>query len=573
MAFLDFRLRHLLESPVPETDPLRVLVQFEGDVGALKDAGFAPSSVIGDVAAGSIPFERLRELQEHESVLIIEPSRCLKDEVDASCVAIGLVNPATDLRTIPAYGEGALIGIIDSGFDLTHPCFRSANGGTRILVAWDQAKDCSSGLPPPKFPYGIEYSRQFIDEKTAQNEILIIANKTGGGGHGTQVGAIAAGSGSFGVLTGVASLAELILVVYRNDVPIGGSAFVIDAMRYIADTARALKKPVVINISQGDQIGAHDGTSLLERAIDNLVRQEQVLVVVSAGNERNGPVSHRACGTVKQGKDFVLPFTLDQRQDLNLDTIELWYGSKDRFAIELKTPAGWCTGTIPPDSSSIIRFPFGNTAAAFSDVNHPANAECHVGIIFNETSQWDRDGEWQLIISAENVKDGAFDVWADRPGSFTAIGFTQHTSDSTTVTLPGTSREAITVGSFVSRPAVGFKGLEVKGQIETGSSFGPTRDGRIKPDLVAPGALVLTPGARPVVCPACVVPRRGTSFAAAHVSGAIALMWGLWPELPAAKIRKALYSTARKDNFTGRRANSSAGFGKLDIKRAYTWLR
>src|SRR5437879_4059518 len=73
----------------------------------------------------------------------------VRDHMDISVIEINLVEPITGLRLVPSEGRGALIGIIDSGFDLTHPSFLDARGKTRIVAAWDQVNLSGSGGAPP----------------------------------------------------------------------------------------------------------------------------------------------------------------------------------------------------------------------------------------------------------------------------------------------------------------------------------------------------------------------------------------------------------------------------------------
>jgi subtilisin family serine protease len=571
----DFKLRHFQHTCAHPEERVHVLVQFRNDVSAIADLGFQITSVFGDIAAGSIHVGNLDKLKGHPNVSFIEASRTLKDETDVSAVAINLVDPANDLRLVPGGGRGAIIGIIDSGFDLTHPCFSSAQQKTRIIAAWDQAnihKD--EGASPAGFGYGIEYTQDFINAQLAARKILVVKNQEGAGAHGTYVAGIAAGNGTpHGIYKGIAPEADLILVTYRNDVPVGGSAFVLDAIHYIQEHARVSGRPVVINISQGDNLGAHDGMSLLERAIDNLVGLGRVQVVTSVGNERGGPVSHHAHGELEQGHDLVLPFTLmqDNSHPVNDDTIELWYRRGDRFAVALRTPDGWTSDFVPAGTSAIIKFPAGNQAHIYSEANHPTNGDNHIGIILEKGAGWSV-GTWSLILRGEEIRCGDFDAWADRPNAVTVIGFERYQSDASTVTLPGNGRRVITVGGFISRPERERKTNEIKGGIAPGSSIGPTRDGRVKPDLTAPSTLIMAPRIRTDNYPECYDPLSGTSMAAPHVTGIIALLWALWPGLTAGQIRAALYSTARKDTFTGATPNTSWGSGKLDAEEAYKAL-
>lgn len=141
---LDFKLRHWCEIAQPE-ERVRILLQFRNDLSKLEKLGLRVSSQAGNIVAGSIPMKNLTKLSDHPSVVYIEATRALKDETDVSAVDIGLIDPVTGQRVIPGRGRGGLIGIIDSGFDLTHPCFRVPYplDNTRILAAWDQTP-CST---------------------------------------------------------------------------------------------------------------------------------------------------------------------------------------------------------------------------------------------------------------------------------------------------------------------------------------------------------------------------------------------------------------------------------------------
>jgi subtilisin family serine protease len=572
----DYKLLYLQRQSLAE-ERIRVLVWFRNNVSSLAEAGFLKTSVAGDVAAGSVPAERLDELSAHRDVIFVETSGGLKDETDLSAVAINLVNAETGSRLVPGNGRRAIVGVIDSGFDLTHPCFSDAEKRTRIIAAWDQVNvDGAEGEPPHGFDYGIEYGREQIDRLQAGGKILVIKNEKGFGDHGTSVAGIAAGNGApEGIFVGVAPEAELILVAYKNTVRAGGSAHLLDAICYVRERARAASRPVVINISQGDNLGAHDGTSLLERAIDNVVAEGDVLIVTSAGNERAGrEIQHRhARGEVRRGVNFVLPFQLlaSANMPVDGDGIELWYRRGDRFAVALRPPGGAPSAFVAPGERRPLDFPPGATAHVFSELELPTNGDNRIGIIFEKGEGW-LPGRWELILRGEEVNRGDFDAWADRPNSVTVVDFPEHRADASTVTLPGNARRAITVGSSVSRPPPGPMSVEVRGGISSSSSIGPTRDGRVKPDITAPGSLITAPPMRREGSPVRFVQQRGTSMAAPHVSGTIALLWGLWPGLTAGQITSALYSTASNEPLNGVTPNTCWGHGKLDAEAAYKTL-
>jgi subtilisin family serine protease len=556
---------------------LRVLLQFKNDLAAVERVGFQVTSRAGDVVAGSVPFDRLHELMNHPEVGLVEGSHHFKDEMDVSVVSCNLIDDTTEERLIPSFGRGAIIGVIDSGFDLTHPCFCDEQGKTRILAAWDQVNiENAAGKPPDKFGYGVEYTQDALDQQILEQRILVIRNHPQGGGHGTVVAGVAAGNGlPEKVFTGIAPEAELVFVNYNNDRPIGGSAFLLDAIRYITDHARCYGKPVVINLSQGDNLGAHDGTSLLERAMDYIATQEGVLFVNSAGNESRG--LRHARGQVEPGKNHELLFEVKQTESnvVSGDTIDLWYRGEDHFDVTIKTPDGWESPLIKPDTEEVIAFSDGNQAYVCSETDYPANHANRISLILEEGKQW-KDGVWQLVLRGKESKRLVqFDAWADAPNDVSVITFPEEATDVCTVTLPGTATQILTVASFVSRAAKGLAAESPKESIGPLSGRGPTLSGDPKPDLAAPGFFIMAPGTRRTISG----PnsnnyqfRSGTSLSAPHVTGVAALFLSLNPALTAGQIADALRSTTRYDSFTKDVPNPIWGAGKLDAGAAYKVL-
>ena len=167
------------------------------------------------------------------------------------------------------------------------------------------------------------------------------------------------------------------------------------------------------------------------------------------------------------------------------------------------------------------------------------------------------------------MEQGVFHAWIERPGELPVITFAEPT-DNCTTTLPGTSRGIITVGAFVSRPLPQFD-VEVAGALAPFTSFGPTRDGRIKPDLTAPGFGIQAPTVHTNGSGNYVL-SHGTSMAAPHVTGVVALLRSLKPGLSAEEIKTILQNEARLDLFTGIPPGREWGKGKLNAKAAFEAL-
>lgn len=149
-----------------------------------------------------------------------------------------------------------------------------------------------------------------------------------------------------------------------------------------------------------------------------------------------------------------------------------------------------------------------------------------------------------------------------------------------TVGMPGTARNAITVGAYVTKnnwmnfEDKYFSRNSVLNDLASFSSIGPTADGRLKPEIAAPGDVTasalgkdsgykdfdvrILPGGKHVVL-------QGTSMASPHVAGATALLLAVNPMLTAEDVKNAITGTAVQDAITGSVPNNRWGYGKMDI--------
>jgi Subtilase family len=173
-------------------------------------------------------------------------------------------------------------------------------------------------------------------------------------------------------------------------------------------------------------------------------------------------------------------------------------------------------------------------------------------------------GRWKIVLTGRVINDGSFHAWIDLSKDFATPRFTK-ADNACTITIPGTSDKIITVGGFVTKflPEERVR----KGELAPGSSLGPTRatTGTRKPDITAPGFKIESAGRR-VPPNVNYLIDNGTSFAAPHVAGAIALLLEKEPGLKQDEIKSILLtSTQPPDEFTGALPNDSWGHGKLDV--------
>ncbi|HBR09843.1 TPA: hypothetical protein DD712_01130 [Candidatus Acetothermia bacterium] len=180
--------------------------------------------------------------------------------------------------------------------------------------------------------------------------------------------------------------------------------------------------------------------------------------------------------------------------------------------------------------------------------------------------------EWRFVVTA-TTGSGRFNSWL-----WTAnMGRFSPSTPEFTITEPGNAHGVITVGAFItgaqwrSLAAEQDFSLEYpQGALAGWSSRGPTRDNRLKPDLAAPGAWIASARSTAADFPAWMILHddeysvmKGTSMAAPHVAGTVALIFSLDHRLSSEAILNSLTQTARSDLDTGGVPNKEWGFGKL----------
>jgi len=462
-------------------------------------------------------------------------------------------------------GTGVVIGIVDTGIDWKHPDFKFENGSSKIQYLWDQT---TNGIHPAGYSYGTEWTRVQIDAGVCDSKDQI--------GHGTHVAGIASGTGrSRGKYVGVAPGSSLV-VVKSGVLTRKGWRFrwaeVIDGVNYIWQKAKALGKRAVVNLSLGSNAGGHDGSSSIEKALDHFVA-EGLVVVVSAGNE--GDKRTHAEGKLKEGESVTL--TVQPTTDEDEIYFEVWYSISNVMDISVKTPDGQVVNASTPTEGALT--PSG-TVHLGRDASEKGKAlKLRVASSTNLTSD-----SWSVTVSGRSVSDeGEWDAWLSTKGQLLA-GVGYEITRQKTVGVPGTARTVITVGAYVTRmrwtagngTEQGYATGENVGEIAAFSSWGPTRDGRLKPEITAPGKGIIS--ARSVDSSSswrdpddAYSIKQGTSMAAPHTAGAIALIMQSSPDASPSIIREILKMTAKQDSRTGQIDQNRShkwGFGKLDAKKA-----
>ncbi|MBI5478991.1 MAG: S8 family serine peptidase [Deltaproteobacteria bacterium] len=577
-----------------------------GDAAALRAAGAEGLLRVGDTWAVRAPVTALGALARVPGVTRVDAGHRLRPLLDESAPAVGA--PAARARFDLA-GRGILVGIIDTGIDTTHADFRRADGTTRIRYLLDLSGAPTGRHPDLEEAYGAAvYDRDDIDAWLTAGETPP-TNDTYG--HGTHVAGIAAGSGAGtrpgslpGRYVGIAPEADLVVVKASRDASnMFSDADVVLGVRFVFDTATQLGAPAIANLSLGGQGGPHDGSTALEQALQSLLADDPVgrAIVVAAGNDgaldMHASGSSRAGGAVTIGLD-VLDYTPLEDVDEYV-YLELWYPANSDVSVALVSPDGRRFGPVAAGRRLDEDSPAGRVTI---DVDQRVGDGVHAGtgLRIRESDQGaPAAGHWRLEVHGTTSR---WDLWVaeDTLGQNGAALLTSHLDPDFHLAIPAMAEPVIAAGSFVSRnrwvnvDAEVVQRASVPGRVSWFSATGPTADGRLKPDLAAPGDFIvssLSVDAYPTTDSSAFFVTgdphylwgddgvhgalRGTSQAAPHVAGALALLLEAEPRLSATELRETLRLTAATDDFTvpGHAFGPRYGFGKLDVSTALRRVR
>lgn len=561
-------------APTANADRIGVLIKTRGP---LRDGRVGALSALGDnLYSVRLRPQQLREIAALDQVVFIEANYRLAHHTDISVPAVG---GRFLHETAPrATGKDVVVGIIDTGIDFSHLDFRSDRDSdnfeesSRILWLWDQTEMAFVGNPR-MVPFGTEYTKEDIENSfrgwslVAQRDDL---------GHGTHVAGTLAGDGSAsgGVYIGMAPQAEIIAVktsYFSQDI--------IEGTRYVFEKAQWLNRPAVVNLSLGGHFGPHDGKSLFEEGLERLLDRPGRVIVASAGNDGDRKV--HIGGRLRSRESTSFTFVPSEETAF----LTIWYPGDSNMMISVTSPGisgAPQTALAVRGQSAFQRTPDGridlDNSSGGPDVR---NGDRAIAI----TLEGVQPGfSWKITLSDQGP-GGRYDGW---PG-LSNMGYFLEGDSEKTVTEPATAEKIIAAGAYATKIFwQGVDGLphrfldsQNEGELARFSARGPTRDGRAKPELAAPGTAIvapLAPNSEIARSEKLVVPGRhyvamqGTSMAAPHVSGAIALLFQANPRLTLAEVRQQLIATVLQDRFTLSGPALGWGAGKLRVDRGFDAL-
>ena len=488
---------------------LSCFVKFDGELEKIaEDLNTKCERLNNNIAIVEIDSEKLQDLKNHEQVQHIECSSnvfCSNNKNFLEAVCTYNIDKSPENLT----GKGVIIAILDSGIDIYHPDFIDDKGQTRVISIWDQ-----NGIdnPPEGFDFGTEYT--YEDINLALNNRVEFP-KLDTTGHGTAVCGIACGNGRASNFTnmGVAPESSIIVVklLYSQNSFATSTADLSIGIKYILNKSQKLNMPVVINISYGTNMGAHDGQSLFEQYLDFVCENKNTSVVVATGNE--GSANHHFKYNLKTGDIIDINFTIKKNFDeFSVFFVDSFY---DELNFQFENSSGEKSSIINLYQMSDQNIYFSKTKI-FVNLNQPTPFYEGEQIIFtfSSFSGFIPQDIWTIRVFARKIYDGRIDAWlpiTEEAGTETKF---LNPNPETTLTIPSTSSKVITVGGYNS----------IDNDFADFSGRGYTKNELIAPDLIAPSVSVISTNLN-----GSYSNFTGTSFASPFVSGACALLmqWGI----------------------------------------------
>lgn len=557
---LDAGEKERLSSPVlavgtdADNEQWEVIVKYHGDITGVASEEIKVEILSAGYAIITLPRRYIEALAALDEIEFLEkPKRLFYEDAAgnfASCryTASGPGNIYT--------GSGVCIGVIDSGLSFELPAFRNRDGSSRVLFYLDLVQQR-------------EYNKEELDQ------ILQGDNEGGYGGmrptpdisgHGTCVTAIAAGNGKGrdgSVDTNLIGMApEASLIVVKLDTGANSSfpltTSLMRALDYVVNKAVELRLPLAVNLSFGNTYGPHDGTSLIERFVDDIAEIGRTVICVGSGNEgaAGGHTGGIVSGVESERKvEFVIA---SYEREFNL---QIWLNFTDRYAITLGAPGGETfTFETENDRERTLRWTVGDTnLLIYVGVPQPYSVNREIFIDYIPEENYVNQGLWSVIFSPLDIKSGNYSMYmpsSQVKGS--ATRFLQPVPEQT-LTIPSTAERVITVGAYNSTfgAYADFSGRGYVTRLSEGYIH------VVKPEIVAPGVGILAENETGL--------QRldGTSYATPFVTGASALLMGKYilsgedPYLYGEKMKAKLCTNAKELNETEAIPNEKTGWGGL----------
>ncbi|WP_017415016.1 S8 family peptidase [Clostridium tunisiense] len=434
---------------------------------------------------------------------------------------------AIDKGTVALEGEGVVVGIISTGIDYLNPRFITNQGETRIEAIWDQS--FQQGVPPVGFVQGTEFTKEKINEAIRAQAIgrnpYEIVSQRDEVGHGTAIAGIIGGrrlneNEEFKSLVpnctfAIVKLNKVLNVVKEAagikdvDLEVYESIDLTAAIRYLAELQEKLKKPMVVYVAIGSNLGGHEGDTVSERYIDLFSQRRSFLVITNSGSQGDSN-THVSGNLTENEKTAVIRLQVDEKEiDLLLSVYTL---RVDSFSFTIKSPTGEVSEPIEiPKENQFLSFTIGDTQVSIQFfVERQGLGEERGEILFKNI----KGGVWEFNLTGEMITTGRYDSWLLQRELLEPGTRFLNPDPYITVMSPGTARNIITSAGYNQQTNT----------ILPQSGRGFSRDGRVKPSVTNPAVNVLTTGLNDTLQ---VVSGMAVAGAILTGIGALIMEWGV----------------------------------------------
>lgn len=546
----------------------------------------------GDICITTIPLAELGALAKEPAVTRIEANQSTSLCVDTTAAVVQALPVYESSPSHQAFtGEGAVVGVVDVGFDLTHPNFLDASGRLRIGAFWDQLSRDTLGSP---LPVGRDYVG--AEAISAIRYSTDAPTQT----HGTHTLGIAAGSGYDTAYRGIAWGSDLCVVgnAISANVEYVDSAdrykytTATDALgfKYCFDYAEAQGKPCVVSFSEGYPPYLDDEDSLFAVTIEQLTGPGRI-IVASAGNEHVEMTYFEKRANQQEAGSFVRCFKKAALYRIKSEgeTRLVVYGYRNEERGKPSDTIAFETAEVPIDTIIRRKIAYGEdslTVVAYRDSSRFANHDI-----------------WQLLLEADTTLnllpplavvvqgEGKIEVYGSSTNAFQDHDADARWRDAIkgrNVFAPGCFPGVLCVGATTHRLSIlNAQGEVVNGRKETEagkigyySSTGPAMNDLMKPDVVAPGTNVVASYSslfhpeKEVVAYSDYEGERypwgvqsGTSMSTPVVAGVIALWLQAKPDLTPQEVREVMQRSCRHPEEMYDYPNDVYGYGEIDAYR------
>ena len=401
------------------------------------------------------------------------------------------VNPVTngDNPLPQAYtGKGIIVGVLDGGIQYNHPTFLDANGQTRFRKVWDF--DNKDGQPEPVV---LTNAADILARKYRYST----CNGIGATNHGSHVAGIATGSGRYrgmapecDILYSDAAMNPLSERAYELY-----SDFLLTSVKNMTDYATEHQQPLVINISLGNNLGFSTETKLLQEAFGLLTGPGRIIVAAN-GNEGNPEESKSYFHSGSNLKESI--YFSGRSMPMNYDII--WKtGGTLSFSFDVRI--GDKSNTETFSTTQLVDGMLPAVERSAYKMNFLQLDDAPDGKHVYKLRLIPKEANMSLDITASVTGEQSFETFSKMLNIASADPADGCTiSNAYTSIVPGAFPNVVAVGNYCSRALpddyyyseeLGKTVTDVQtGVMNPSSSWGPTWDGRNKPDVAAPGSII-----------------------------------------------------------------------------------